>query len=69
MAKKVAFKVSYHPSGRYTLMEKIGDATWKDVAHESDKVAFYRAGAKRLAKQGKKHLIASYSDSNPEKAN
>lgn len=60
--------VSWHPSGRYTLMEKSGTST-TDV-HEENLLAndnpatFYRAVALHMSKRIAEGWIVTYRDTN-----
>jgi hypothetical protein len=65
----VELKVSYHPSGRYTLTEKSGTRTVAgDPAPNSalfantDKAEFYREVAKRIAELAEQGKSISYED-------
>lgn len=65
----IELKVSYHPSGRYTLTEKSGTPTMSgDPAANSalfgntDKAEFYREVAKRIAELAGQGKSISYDD-------
>jgi hypothetical protein len=65
----IELKVSYHPSGRYTLTEKSGARTMSGDPHagsplfaNDDKAEFYQAVAKRIAELANQGKSISYVD-------
>jgi hypothetical protein len=65
----VELKVSYHPSGRYTLTEKSGTRTMSGDPAPSpplfgnmDKAEFYREVAKRIAQLAGQGKSIKYND-------
>jgi hypothetical protein len=64
-------KVSFHQSGRYTLMESVGGAAYSDLpgplSGNNDPTEFYRAVVRHLAKQASEGTVA-YHDKDDDRS-
>ena len=72
VADEIHLKIEHHPSGRYTLMERLGDeGTYRDCRGELltnlDRGEFFRAvyrEIKMLIDDGKRVVLEDFSDEN-----
>ena len=70
---EIEMQVHYHPSDRYSLMERVpGTTVWTDAEassllfKNSDATSFYRAVAKRMASLAANNVkVVSYLDTTP----
>ena len=59
---QIELTVRYHPSGRYTLMQKVGRDT-TDVCISDDKGDFYQMVSHKLCELANQGIAFSFTDS------